>query len=249
MKRTLTILSAVLLAAALFIPARALAAEESVVIQVATVNVESGAQADVSVLLDRCAGVDSVQFDLNYDSAALAFVSMTPGDLFAAQYTVVNADEPGRVRVACASALGLSGAGTLLTLRFRALSDAGSAVSITSGIVTRVDADYNQSEAYVSIEDGGVTIAAAALPSPSVTPWVPATPIPTPSPTPSITATPEVQEAAALQTIAQTQTSTPDETAPSILRLNPAVYYVGGGLLLAVIILVILLLSRKKKQD
>ena len=39
-------------------------------------------------VITNCAGVDSVQFDLNYDSAALEFVSMTPGDLFAAQYTV-----------------------------------------------------------------------------------------------------------------------------------------------------------------
>ena len=195
------------------------------------------------MLLDNCAGVDSVQFDLNYDSAALEFVNMTPGDLFAAQYTVANSDVPGRVRIACASALGLEGAGTLLTLRFRLISETGSAVSITSGIVTRVDAEYNQSKAYVAIQDGGIAAGTAALPAPAVTPWVPATPVPTPSPTPELTATPEA-------TAASESAAPADETAApdGMIGLNPMVLYVGGGLLLAVVILVVILLSRKGKK-
>jgi hypothetical protein len=243
MKRTLLFFTALLFAVLFVFPAQAHAEEEIVMIQVGTVSGENGKQIDLPVLLDNCTGVDSVQFDLNYDSAALEFVSMTPGDLFAAQYTVANSDIPGRVRIACASALGLSGPGTLLTLRFRLLSDAGSAVSVTSGIVTRVDADYNQSSAYVAIQDGGISAGTAALPAPAVTPWVPATPVPTPSPTPEITATPEVTAAP--------ETAAPAEAtaAPTILSsLNPMVLYVGGGLLLAVVILVVILISRKSRK-
>ncbi len=243
MKRTLVIFTALLFTVLFAFPAQARAEEEIVMIQVGTVSGENGGQIDLPVLLDNCAGVDSVQFDLNYDSAALEFVSMTPGDLFAAQYTVANSDVPGRIRIACASALGLEGAGTLLTLRFRLLSETGSAVSITSGIVTRVDADYNQTKAYVAIKDGGITAGSAALPAPAVTPWVPATPVPTPSPTPEITATPEV-------------TAAPESAAPaaetaqpvSISSVNPMVLYIGGGLLLAVVILVVVLLSRKGRK-
>ena len=44
---------------------------------------------------------------------------------FLAEYVVYNADEPGRIRIACADALGLKGDGTLLTVRFTALSAAG----------------------------------------------------------------------------------------------------------------------------
>lgn len=241
MKRTLWLLSALLLTAALALPARALAEEESVVIQVATVSAESGAQVDLPVMLDHCAGVDSVEFDLNYDSTALAFVSMTPGDLFAAQYTIVNATEPGRIRVACASALGLGGAGTLFTIRFRLLSDTGSAVSVTSGTVTRVDAEYEQSDAFVSIENGGITLGTAALPSPAVTPWVPATPVPTPSPTPEVTAAPET-------TAQASATASLSPSPEQITQLNPNLYYVGGGLLLVLIVLIIVLLSRKNKR-
>jgi hypothetical protein len=243
MKRTLLFFTALALSVLFAFPAQARAEEAVVMIQVGTVSGESGNQIDVPVLLDNCAGVDSVQFDLNYDSAALEFVSMTPGDLFAAQYTIANSDVPGRVRIACASALGLEGAGTLLTLRFRVLTDTGSAVSITSGIVTRVDADYNQTKSYVAVQDGGVTVGTASLPAPAVTPWVPATPVPTPSPTPVITSTPEV-------------TAAPESAAPvaetsapiGISGLNPIVLYVGGGLLLVAVILVVVLLSRKGRK-
>ncbi len=244
MKRTLLFLMALLLAVLFVSPAQAHAEDESVMIQVDTVSGEAGGQIDLPVLLDNCVGVDSVQFDLNYDSAVLEFVSMTPGDLFPAQYTVANSDVPGRVRIACASALGLEGAGTLLTLRFRLLGETGSAVAVTSGIVTRVDADYNQTTAYVAIQDGGVTLGESPLPAPAVTPWVPATPVPTPSPTPEITATPEV-------TVVPESAAPAAETAePTVASsLNPMVLYIGGGLLLAVVLLVVILVSRKNKKD
>ena len=247
MKRTLCLLSVLLLAVVCFTPTQALAEEQSVLISVPSVSGEKDAEVDVSVLLDRCAGVDSVQFDLNYDSAALEFVSMTPGDLFAAQYTVANMDAPGRVRVACASALGLQGAGTLLTLRFRLLTEAGSAVAITSGIATHVDADYNQSEAYIEVENGGVTVGTAALPAPAVTPWVPATPVPTPSPTPEATATPEAtQQPLQTQSQPEAQATAPEGT-PSIMSLNPAIYIIGGGLIVVALALVVILIVRRRR--
>lgn len=244
MKRMLLLLSVLLLAFTLAIPARTHAEEEdSVRIQVDTVSGENGAQVDLPVSLGDCKGVDSAQFDLNYDSAAMEFVSMTPGDLFAAEYTVINADAPGRIRVACASALGLTSAGTLMTLRFRLLTDTGSAVTVSNGIITRVDADYNQSTAFIAITDGGIAVGSAPLPAPAVTPWVPATPIPSPSPspTPGPTATP----ASALPL----ETTSPEIVAPPTTTLTATIYYVGGGLLLAVVILAtIVLLSRKKDR-
>lgn len=239
MKRTLLVLTTLLFAVMLAAPARAHAEDASVLIHVDTVNILSGEEIDLPVRLADCAGVDSVQFDINYDGAALAFVSMTPGDLFAAQYTVVNADVPGRIRVACASALGLEGAGTIMTLRFRPLTDAGSAVTISSGIVTRVDADYNQSTAYVSIEDGGISISGAALPQPAVTPWIPASPTPTPSPEPTPMPEPE-------QTIA-----VPSEpAAPSAPSIPATTLYIAGGLLLLVIVLAAVIFgSRRNKAN
>ncbi len=240
MKHTPVLLTALLLSLLLAMPAHSLAEEGSVSIQVGEAGGESGETVDLPVLLGACAGVDSVQFDLNYDSAALEFVSMTPGDLFAAEYTVINADVPGRIRVACAGALGLEGAGTLMTLRFRLLSDAGSVVSITSGIVTRVDADYRQSAAYVTISDGGVTAGGAPLPQAVVTPWVPATPEPTPTPEPTATATPSP---------AATENPAPQTAASLAKSLPAAAYYVGGGLLGAIAVLaVILVLLRKKRR-
>ena len=243
MKRTLLILSVLLLAFALAAPASAHAEEEDRVrIQVDTLSGEKGDTVDLSVLLGGCEGVDSAQFDLNYDSAALEFVSMTPGDLFAAQYTVINADTPGRIRAACASALGLTKDGTIMTLRFRLLSDAGSAVTISNGIITRVDADYNQSAAFITITDGGITVGAAQMPAPVVTPWIPATPIPTPSPvpTPEPTDTPDVTQ--------PQETTSPEIVAPPTTTLTASVYYVGGGLLLAVVVLLLIVLLRRNRK-
>ena len=246
MKRTLLLLSALLLAVALAAPAKAYAVEEDGVrIQVDTVSGEAGNQVDLPVLLKGSAGVDSAQFDINYDSAALEFVSMTPGDLFAAQHTVINADTPGRIRVACASALGLSGAGTLMTLRFRLLTVAGSAVTISNGIITRVDASYNQTTALIAITDGGITVGTAPLPAPVVTPWVPATPIPSPTPTPIPSPSP-----AASSEAAEAQATTSPEVISEPTALSATVYYVGGGLLLAVVVLAaIVVVSRKKDRS
>lgn len=242
MKRVFLLLTVLLLAVSLTAPKRALAEEaDSVLISIGTVTGETDSQVDLPVTLSQCKSVDSVQFDLNYDSAALAFLSMTPGELFAAQYTVINTDVPGRIRVACASALGLEGAGTLMTLRFQVLSDTGSAVTVSSGIVTRVDEAYNQSTALVSIADGGVAIGTAPLPAPVVTPWVPATPVPSPTPTPEVTATPEITQAQNL--------TSPEIVAPPTERLTASVYYVGGGLLLAVVALSILVMAKRNRNN
>lgn len=242
MKRVFLFLTVLLLAVSLSAPSRALAEEaEAVLISIGTVTGETDGQIDLPVELSQCKGVDSVQFDVNYDSTALQFVSMTPGDLFAAQYTVVNADESGRIRVACASALGLEGAGTLMTLRFQVLSETGSAVIVTSGVVTRVDSDYNQSSALVSIANGGVAVGTAPLPAPAVTPWIPATPVPTPSPTPEATVAPEPTQVP--------NTTSPEIVAAPTARLTASIYYVGGGLLLAVVALAAVVLAKRNKNN
>ena len=253
MKRTLCLFSALLLVAVWFLPTQALAEEESVLLQVATVSGEVGATVDVVVSMTNCVGVDSTEFDINYDPAALSVVSVTPGDVFPAEYCTAYTGEPGKIGVACARALGFTGDGTLLTIRFEILSNTGSALAITSHLpasvegagteVTRVDADYNQSAALLTIENGGVTVGEAPLPAPLVTPWAPATPVPTPSPTP--TATPEATPAP-LQTEAQPD-ATATTAAQALSSLNPTILYVGGGLLAAIVVLVVVLISRKKR--
>lgn len=251
MKRTLSLFWALLLAIVWFMPAQALAEEQSVLLQVATVSGEVGATVDVIVSMSNCVGVDSTEFDINYDPSAISVVSVTPGNIFPAEYCVSYTGNPGKIGIACAQRLGFTGDGTLLTIRFTILTATGSALTITSHLpatgdgagteVTKVDADYNQSAALVAIENGGVAVGDAPLPAPMVTPWAPATPIPTPSPTPE--PTPEATQS--LQTQAQ-----PDATAATQAqatpRLNPALLYVGGGLLLTIFVLVVILLSRKR---
>lgn len=243
MKRLLLVLTAVVLAA--LIPASALAAEgnESVTIVIGTASTQSGGQADIPVYLKNCAGVDSIQFDLNYDSAALTVVSVTPGDLFLAEYVVYNADEPGRIRIACADALGLKGDGTLLTVRFATRSDAGSALTATNGVMTRVDADYNQSKAYVSLEDGGVSIGTGAIPAALVTPWIPETPPPTPTPEPTPTVEPAPAELAQIE-----QSALPEASpTPSSDAVDPISYVVVAVLFVILITLIVVSVLKRRK--
>ncbi|MDP3448206.1 MAG: cohesin domain-containing protein [Eubacteriales bacterium] len=250
MKRTLPLLMVLLLAVLLAAPVRALADEESVLIRVDTVNGEVDSTVDVEISLLNCFSVDSAAFDVNSDPVALAVVSVTPGDIFPAQYCVAFTDYPGRISIACARALGFSGDGILVTIRFRVLSDSGSALTLTTHLsgdaagkeITWVDETgyaYEQYPAWVTLENGGVTVGGAALPAPAVTPWIPATPIPTPTPEPVETAAP---------TPAATLTASPEAVAIPFAGLIPSVYYVGGGLLLAVAVFVTIILLRKNKR-
>lgn len=244
MKRMLPVLTALILAA--LIPAYALAeGNESVTISIGTASAEADAQVDVPVYLKNCAQVDSIQFDLNYDPAALSVVSVTPGDLFLAEYVVYNADEPGRIRIACADALGLKGDGTLLTVRFTALSAAGSALTVTGGVITRVDADYQQTNAYVTLEDGGVSSGAGAVPAALVTPWIPETPPPTPTPEP--TASPVPEPDALAQPV---DSGLPETPAPSAAdaAVDPLSYVVVAVLFLILIGLIVVSTLKRRRQ-
>ena len=250
MKRMLPLLMVLLLAVWLAAPMRAHADDESVRIRVDTVEGEVGSTVDVQIWLLNCSGVDSAEFDVNYDPAALSLVSVTPGDIFPAQYCVSFTDIPGRISLACARALGFFGDGVLVIIRFQVLSDAGSALTLTTHLsgdaagkeITRVDetdADYRQYSVWITLEHGGVSIGGAPLPAAALTPWIPATPIPTPTPEPAETATPEPTA---------TLEASPAVLSNPLASLTPAVYYVGGGLLLAVVAFVILILLRNHKK-
>ncbi len=245
MKKPLLILSALLMSVCIFLPARALAEEEMVLLTVGTTDGEAGAEVDVPVLLSDCECVDSAQFDINYDASALSVVSVTPGDLFPAEYCIANTDESGRIRVACACASGLANDGTLMTIRFKILTETGSALTLTSGIITRIDEAYVQSEAYVTLENGGVTVGGAAVPEPLVTPWVPATPVPTPSPTP------EVTEAPGTMVVPDAgQSSAAPEAAESTQQsVGPIAYAVVGALALLLIVLIVVSVRNKRRAS
>lgn len=232
---------AVLICFALASPA--LAEEAVALVTVETASGAVGDEVDVAVRLDECIGVDSAQFDLNYDPAALAVVSVIPGDLFPVEFCVSNTDESGRVRVACACAEGLTQNGTLLTVRFAVLNETGSAVVLSNGIFTRINELYEQSESYIALENGGVVANGSPLPAPMVTPWVPATPIPTPSPTPEPTAEPTLSP--------ETASAPPDmpDEEPHAASVGPIAYVVVGVLFLLLILLIALSIRRRSNQN
>jgi hypothetical protein len=248
MQKKLSVFAAVILIVFLLLPAYSLADEGRVVrLSVGSAGGEVGTEVDIAILLYDCERVDSVEFDLNYDPAALSVVSVTPGDLFPVEYCFSNASEPGVIHIACACELGLENSGTLLTVRFRILSEAGSALTVTSHLtekeITYIDNEYNQYAAYVDLENGGVRAGADSVPEPLVTPWTPASPTPEPSPTPAPT------EAQAVETLAPQQEA--EAEAPgSWSDIDPVAYYVVGGLvgLLAVLITVAVAIKKKNRS-
>jgi hypothetical protein len=256
MRKLLPILSALILGVMMIIPVHALAEDEdtdmTVRIYVSSASGEVGAKVDVPVMLYDCEQVDSIEFNLNYDSNALSVISVTPGDLFPAEYCVSNADTPGYVSIACACRDGLEGSGTLLTVRFEILNETGSALTVTthkSGeyaeqVVSYIDADYNQYFSYVSVENGSVTVGSAEAPEPLVTPWIPATPVPTPTAVPEATDVP----LASVQSD-ETETTTPEPSAESrsIADVDPIAYIVVGGLFVVLIILIVITVTNRRK--
>ena len=238
MKRILLFLMALVCAAVMLPLAHARAEEESVMLQIDTVAGESGGEVDIPVLLGSCLGVDSVQLDLNYDAEAVSLISVTFGGLFT--LSEYNDNQAGRVLIACASALGLNQAGVLVTLRFTLTGETGSAVTITNAIITRVDTDYNQSAALVAVENGGVTLGNAPLPTAKVTPWIPATPTPSPSPVPTPTPT---------LTPAPTPTTAVDAALALAQRIPAAAYIVTGALIFILILILSLAAANKKKRN
>lgn len=152
----------------------------------------AGEQVALSVHAADALTVDSLQFRINYDAAALRLVDEPAvGEALAGGIAISNTETAGVVGFAFACADGLSADGTLVTLTFEVLSQTGSAVVLTDVLATTVDAARVQHKAYVTLQNGGVAVGeGAAVPEPVVTPWPVETPVPTPAPTPAPTATP-----------------------------------------------------------
>lgn len=152
----------------------------------------AGEQVALSVHAADALTVDSLQFRINYDAAALRLVDEPAvGEALAGGIAISNTETAGVVGFAFACADGLSADGTLVTLTFEVLGQTGSAVVLTDVLATTVDAARVQHKAYVTLQNGGVAVGeGAAVPEPVVTPWPVETPVPTPAPTPAPTATP-----------------------------------------------------------
>lgn len=243
----LSVLTALLLAASSAVFADG---ENVVSLSVATVDAGTDDTVTVPITILECASVDSVQFNLNYDSAALEVVSVNPGRIFPAEYVVSNTNEQNRIRFACIAPEGLSKGGEMVGVTFRVLGGAGSAVTLSDVVITAIDASYTQSESYISLTDGGVTVGGKALPAPVATPFIGKTPEPTPSPTPEPTpeSTPVIVETPAPAPAAAPETPAPEESSAQTGYLLPILLIATVAVLLIGILIVAVVNIRKKKR-
>ena len=193
----------------------AMAEEDLISLSVGVVDGKKDETVSLAVSVENPGGMDSLQFSLNYDPTALSLIEIVPGELTAGGIFVYNTEVSGVAQAAFASALGLSDGGVFLTLRFKLLTDAGSAVVLTDALASRVDAEYVQTKAYLQVADGGVTASGAAMPAGVVTPWPVETPQPTPTPEPTPTPTPTPSEIEPVAQQSETPEATPEAAEPA----------------------------------
>jgi len=247
MKRK-AMISLLLVAAVLFAGMGSALAENEVTLSVETVDAAVDTEVEVSIHLGNAATIDSIQFNLNYDSTALEYVSLMPGRLFPAEYCIANPDVPNCIRVAAATRCGLSEDGVMLTITFKVLAPTGSAITLSDVEISRVTDDYNQDfsnelDFFMLTTDGGVTVGGAALPAPVATPWLAPTPAPTPEPT---------QEPSAEPTLAPAAEETPMPRQSIFSNRNTTLRYILIAvvvlLVIAIIIVVVSSVQQKKKR-
>lgn len=248
MKRLLAVgMALCLLFAAAPFSSGALAEESLIALTVETASAQQGDSLTVSVQVANPGGMDSLQFALNYDPAALSVLEVFPGEMTKGGLIVYNTEVSGVVQAAFASALGITEGGVLLTVRFQVLTAAGSPVLLTDALASRVDDSFVQTKAYLSVTDGGVSVGGAPLPAISVTPWPVETPAPTPTPEPTPTPTPTPYE---IESVAsETPVSGTPEPAPEAASGGSAApLLIAAGAALLVIAALILLLSSLERR-
>ena len=249
MKKLLAAGIVLLLTAAAFAPASR-AEEDLIGLAVATVDGQKDQTAAVEMTVDDPGGMDSLQFTLNYDPAALSLIEVIPGDLTKGGSLVYNTETSGVIQAAFTSALGLTEGGVFLSVRFKVLTDAGSAIVLTDALASRVDEAFEQTKAYVSVTDGGVRAGGAALPPGAVTPWPAETPVPTPTlaPTPTPSPTPFEIEQVVQQTPESTVTPAPQAPEDGGESGSAAPVLIAAGAALIVIAALIILLARYESR-
>ncbi len=203
-------------------------------------------EVEVALTMENCAGVDSLQLNLNYDANALKVKRVLAGDVFPAQYVVTNYDRAGLIGVACAG-LDAADGGTVLTVTFVMLNQSGGALTITDAEATRYTPETGQIYAYLTVENGGIS-GLNGLPAPAVTPWSPPTPTPSPTPEPTPTIEPTPIMIADEATPELSPTVTPVISDPQ--KLLPIVIAAGAILLCAAVAIVVIasMQSKKKKK-
>lgn len=240
MKKRVAALIAVLALCLAAVPQAALA-DAAVGLGVETTSGAAGSDVSVVVALDSCTGLDSLQFRLNYDPAALTLNEAEAGPLLSGGLIVINTDEEGLIRVAYASAYGLTESGIALQLSFTPLTDAGGAVTVSEALATRVDEAFVQTKAYLRITDGGIQGTSGSMPDPIATPWIAETPLPSATP-----------ESAPTQAPTQTPQTGADADMPEPSGIpffkSPAALAAAGAALVILAILIVVLAGRRGRK-
>lgn len=150
-------LFAIVLMAALLLTATPVSAATTPTVTAGSATVTQGSSVSLSVTAANLASLGSMELILYYDSTALSVSSVTAGGLFSTEVFDYNADEAGIIRVNAVSFAGVSGSGTVLTVRFTAASTAPAG---TYPITLAVGDCYDVSLSPVTVTatDGSVTV-------------------------------------------------------------------------------------------
>lgn len=131
----------------------------------ASISVSSAGANTYVVQGEEMNGVSGIQLTLGYDSPALAFPTVTQGNLVTGALLTTNTTLPGTIRIAIVKASPLFGSGRIATVSFGTFDGMGGITSITARLV-----DTNGANLPVqAIITGGSSTAVVAPVSPPST--------------------------------------------------------------------------------
>ncbi len=135
------------------------AAAPAITLQAPAAEGSAGATVDVAISATGATRIAALETTLVYDPAILAFESLTPGALVEGASIVSNGDTPGRLGISVATAREIGGDGTLATVRFAVIGQAGQASTLDFENTAAWEAEHLR-EVQVATQPGSVTVVA-----------------------------------------------------------------------------------------
>jgi hypothetical protein len=124
------------------------------------VTASPGSEVAVAVQLQEASGIGGLMFDVSYGTSVLAFTRADPGSLAGDAVMEAREVEPGVIAIAIASGKGITGSGTLVTLRFTDIGGQDSATSLTPAVIQAYDT--NGENVTIQSQQGSVAVRSAS---------------------------------------------------------------------------------------
>lgn len=123
-------------------------------ITISTLSAAPGSEVNVPIQIEGAQDIGAILLDIRYGTALLEYSGVINGDITAKAVVEGREIKPGLISLGIVESIGLTGSGTLATIRFRVKGNEGSSSSLVPAILE----SYDQQGTPVSIETNGGTL-------------------------------------------------------------------------------------------